>query len=61
MNTKTAKPTPDNTSKKQVEEKKYTKVGNTPAGEWLVKNNATGEEKRASEFGDVTTENTVWT
>lgn len=41
--------------------KKYTKVGNTPSGEWIVKNNDTGEEKRASEFGDVTPENTLWT
>jgi len=38
--------------------KKYTKVGNAPSGEWLVKDNATGEEKKASDFGDVTLENT---
>jgi len=41
-------------------EKKYTKVGHLPGGEWLVKDNATGEEKPASAFGDVTKDNTAW-
>lgn len=41
-----------------VQEKKYTKVGNLPSGEWVVKNATTGEEKPASLFGDVTAENT---
>jgi len=41
-------------------EKKYTKVGHLPNGEWVVKDNASGEEKPASAFGDVTKDNTTW-
>lgn len=41
-----------------AQEKKYRKVGNLPSGEWEVENITTGEKKRASEFGDVTLENT---
>lgn len=54
----TEKKTPTNAA---APAKKYTKTGETPIGEWVVKNNTTGEKKRASEFGDVTTENTSWT
>ena len=37
---------------------KYRKTGQTPSGEWLCESFATGKIKRASEWGDVSTENT---
>jgi len=53
------KPT-DTPKAEPTPQKKYTKTGNAPGGEWVVKDNATGEEKHVSAFGDVTTENTDW-
>jgi hypothetical protein len=54
------KKTPADKSAEAVKsEKKYHKTGNLPNGEWTVKDVATGEEKPASKFGDVTAENTL--
>jgi len=59
MSTKAKTNTPTPTT--ETPEKKYRKVENLPSGEWVVENVTTGEKKPASEFGDVTTENTSWT